>query len=477
MRAFERLGELAGIADEHDVPRTRGHPDEVTEAHLARLVDHERVDRRAVVPGEPPGGAGDDVRVGWLRRALARAEWHHHRGLERAPVPAAAVLLDPEKRGALGLTKPLEPGEHVVDRRVAVRGHTDGAPVVDQRRDHARERVGLARPGRALDGEPGAIEGAHRTNRGRERGGRILGGCRVDERRAWLSIDESRELPREKRPDMGERLAPVGDVFGHGDHRPLDLVGLERLAGHQRERPRRLAGFRPSLQHEPPGSLVELDDGARARAVAEHDGAARAHLRLLLGEAERVAEAPCLRLSPAGEVRHAPAETVRVLDVELGGGAQTLEVALPLGLRLPTMKAQQIRGEAPGVALRFAGRLELGLAVGGRRRRQGLPVGHILDEPPLERIDPRPLGRLALAPLARLVALLSERVVGGRLARVHVERLELLDRVGHCPDAHALAHDPVQVDEPVVAQKLVDLVLARAVIIASRVSALRSYGA
>ena len=38
----------------------------------------------------------------------------------------------------------------------------------------------------------------------------------------------------------------------------------------------------------------------------------------------------------------------------------------------------------------------------------------------------------------------------------HVERLELLERVAAAADAHAAAHDRVQVDEHVVAQQIVD---------------------
>ena len=50
------------------------------------------------------------------------------------------------------------------------------------------------------------------------------------------------------------------------------------------------------------------------------------------------------------------------------------------------------------------------------------------------------------------------------VARRHVQRLELLDRVRLDADAHTLPHDLEEVDENPAAEQVVDLVLPRAVL-------------
>ena len=83
MRTLRDLGELQRIAEEDDVAGRRPHGERIRERHLARFVDHERVDERAARPiavevpvGEQPRRSREeqDVAAGAHERSHLRLD-------------------------------------------------------------------------------------------------------------------------------------------------------------------------------------------------------------------------------------------------------------------------------------------------------------------------------------------------------------------------------------------------------------------
>ena len=529
------------------------------EADLTGLVDDEHVDLRAVLGGEPPGGAAEQVGLGIPVAAglrLPPGAALDHRGVaERARVLLVPgdLLVPADRAHAVGRDAfgpvALDPPQHVVDRRVAVRRDADTQAVLDQRVDDAGEGVGLARAGRALDAEPGAVELSHRVDGGVEHVRRVDERRGHDGRSGFASGEPWRGAAQEL-VQVRVGVPALGEVAHDAAHGPRDRRRVERAARHQSEALGRLAEGGAAFQHEHARARVEHEHGARARPALQVRLRARAELRLLGREAEAVGVAPLVGLAPVRRIGDAAAEAVGVVDERVGRRVLALEEGPPVRLGLAVVEAQEIGGEPARLAFARVGDVDRGdgarrlvetctvrrIARGIAVRAIGARTGRVVDELALEAgdlvldvaaLDVPLLALLALAALGVRLRLRALRRVDVRLvvgarprhaldlvgageqpivqqhgrhavvavvgldvgersrvarrapgvvhddavaavgrvgrARVHVERLELLDRVARRADAEPLAHDAVQIDEAPAPEQLVDERLARAV--------------
>ena len=399
---------------------------------------------------------------------------------------------------------------------MAVGGDADRAAVGEQRHDHAGGGVGLARAGRALDGQAGAVEGADEADR------------RVDAR----LVGAAQRLAGGGAGDPGrtaaEQLATGGERAG-----AVDAVGQQRFAeadqggalGGGVDRARRDEGLGvrggrglAAAQLEGAGGGVEGHEHARAArrlAAADPDGlglgVARggAHLELvLLGGVELVGpDVGALvdhRLPHRGEAGDGLGVVAQVVEVAV---QHAVEEPPPVGLVLPLVPAQQVGHEPAGagvVAVGLGGglgaaveqrlderlggvvvrRLVGGGRVGRDRLRGADGPGHrlaLVEELLAVALQPvaQPPRRLHVVAVVGLDGVEDLLVAGlqpalvlhdagagvgdlGRAGR-HVERLELLERVRRRADHQALAHHPVEVDEHLAPQQVVELLLPGAV--------------
>ncbi len=210
-------------------------------------------------------------------------------------------------------------------------------------------------------------------------------------------------------------------------------------------------------------------------------------LVLLRLEGERVPPRALLQLRLAGG--HEAAERVPVRDVLLVVELLEVEEVLPpLRLLLAAVVVEELREEPARLALlrareeRGADARGLGVALLGLlaplalvRRRAPRDVRPALEEPAVELVGrDAVLAVVGLDPLEeRLLAGLEVglEVVDGLRAAADLGRpleaeelLDLLQRVARHRGAQGLARDPVEVDEHLAAQEVVDLLLARRVL-------------
>src|SRR6185503_10587409 len=204
------------------------------------------------------------------------------------------------------------------------------------------------------------------------------------------------------------------------------------------------------------------------------------------GHAVRVALALDRRRLP---VPPQPAERVAGRDELVVVELRPAEPRPPLRSRLALLVLHEVAEKPPRVAcLRaceqpVAERGALGVARDCLLARRTLvgreapgTIGRPDREQPPVQLERRPAVLLVVAldvPQERLVARLEPRLEGddgvvaaldARRALEPVERLDRLDRVARRGDAERLAHDPVEVDEHLLAQEVVDLALARPVL-------------
>ena len=167
---LDGLVELARVAEQDEAPRRLADGEGIREAHLSRLVDDEDVHGAGHLLARPqPRGAGGEVRV-------AAGERLGHlvvgAGLDDALVRTAVAgvrLLDPADFDRRAVGRLAHGVEQVGDHLVAVGGHPDPLPGVEQVEDHPGSRVGLAASRRPLHREYRAVESRGDLSNGRQR--------------------------------------------------------------------------------------------------------------------------------------------------------------------------------------------------------------------------------------------------------------------------------------------------------------------
>ena len=158
--ALGDLRELVRVAEEDE--RLRGAADrhDVGEGHLARLVHEEDVDAalHRVAREEPLGARGDlEAALGEARLDLLVRRRELDLGPRRA-VAVVALLDDGHADPRLGGRR-ADLVDEVGDGLVGGGADADPLPLLHELDDHPGAHVGLARAGRALDGEAAVVEG------------------------------------------------------------------------------------------------------------------------------------------------------------------------------------------------------------------------------------------------------------------------------------------------------------------------------
>ena len=357
VRSLQRLVELLGIAEQHEVRGARRRGDRVRERHLAGLIDEQHVDAPDHVVSRPqPGGAADHV-----QRAVAEAVACRWVALEVdrlrvCEAVLARLLADRDLDAALvrdvGCLL-----EQFPDHLVAVRGNADTLSRRHEVDDHPRADRALSRSRRALDCEVALVEREHEAPRG------ILRGVVSSERRPVAAPRPRRTAHQQIAP--GAVLArPVDTMLKDPPRQSLQALGLRRRAdevvGNE--------GSRSATRH----GIVRLLSDADPVFLRWETEAIDRRFRLGSGVAPRALE---------GQLP----ESVGFLPaLRIGELLPQIEVAPPERLPLPAMPVQELR-QQPASALGV------------------VPVSRIVRQPGGKRVDELVYRLLRLAVLASMV--------------------------------------------------------------------------